>query len=286
VFVDGSFPSQAITGVVPGRGLSIGWNKDLAQGTHHAGLGEVDLFVGSGAAQFGGFNIFQVQAIRVTAGTYNPSTGAVSLTTNIPHTLAVGGAFKLTAVGGTFTSVSTDLAKLNGARTAIAGTAGSTLNFTAPIALDILTITGGLIVFSGDIEAGVVNTAVGVSGSLLATDGYGNTRLGGALVHGAMQTVASLANAGTVTVAPNTSMVLIRNSASIATAAVVLPAPAAFQFSAGAELELNFQNPIGALSVTAASGATVVNPPTAIAVAGASANFVNSGSIWLRRIAI
>jgi parallel beta-helix repeat protein len=124
--------------------------------------------------------------------------------------------------------------------------------------------------------------AVGVAGSLLANDGMGNTRLGGALLHGAMQIVASLANAGTVTVSASTSMVLIRNSASIATATIVLSTPLPNQFTTGAELELNFQNPVGALSW---SGASVSNPPTAIAAAGASVSFINSGTTWLRRIA-
>ena len=143
----------------------------------------------------------------------------------------------------------------------------------APGGVDFLQIAGD----------GTIKTSVGVAGSLLANDGLGNTRLGGALVHGAMQTVASLANAGTVTVNQHTSMVLIRNSASIASATIVLPAPTASAYVAGSELELNFQNPIGALTW---SGATVSGAPTAIAVAGASANFVNNGTIWLRRIAI
>ena len=133
--------------------------------------------------------------------------------------------------------------------------------------------------------AGVVDTTVGVGGSLFASDGHGNARLGGGLVHGAMQT-AALVNAGTVTVNKNTSFVLIRNSASIASASVVLPAPDNLAFAAGAELELNFQNPVTALTVTAAVGASVVNPPTAIATAGASVSFINSGTTWLRRIAI
>jgi hypothetical protein len=123
-------------------------------------------------------------------------------------------------------------------------------------------------------------SATGVGGSLLANDGYGNTRLGGALVHGAMQS-APLVNGGTVTVNPSTSFVLIQNSTSIAAATIVLPAPLAGQYAAGAELELNFQNP-----VTAVTWSPSGIGPTTIAQAGASVLFIKSGTVWLRRIAI
>jgi hypothetical protein len=245
----------------------------------------VDFLLGEGAGTPGGFDFLQVTVIKPTSlVSYDPATGIVSLTTDRAHTIQPGGAFVIT-LSGTDNNGGFDVFRMSGGYTAMTGTTGTTLIYTTARALSVLTITGGTVTPNGT-GGGLIKTEVGLNGSLLANDGYGNTRLGGALVHGAMQTWGTLANAGTVTVNANTSMVLIRNAASIATASVVLPAPASFQFSAGAELELNFQNPIGALTVTAASGATVVNPPTAIPVAGASANFVNNGSIWLRRIAI
>jgi hypothetical protein len=77
-------------------------------------------------------------------------------------------------------------------------------------------------------------------------------------------------------------MVLIRNSASIAAATIVMPAVAPSQYVNGAELELNFQNPIGALTWSP----VISGAPTTITQAGASVNFINSGTVWLRRIAI
>ena len=221
--------------------------------------------------------------IRVTSGTYNPVTGIVSLTTAIPHTVLPGGVFALSSVtgtDGTDTGIA-DVLRLNGSHVANSDTTGTTLTFTTALGMTILTITGGIVV-PAHTGGGLVNTAVGVAGSLLANDGYGNTRLGGALVHGAMQT-APLVNAGTVTVLPNTGKVLIQNTSSIASASVVLPVPVANQYALGAELELNFQSPVGAVTW---SGAPAVNPPTAIAVASASVNFIYSGTAWLRRIAI
>jgi polygalacturonase len=134
---------------------------------------------------------------------------------------------------------------------------------------------------SGDI--GVVETTRGLNGSLLANDGYGNTRLGGGLTHGAMQT-AALVNAGTVTVDANTSFVLVQNTTSIATASVVLPALVSSAYRAGMELEINFQNPVGALTVSAAAGASVVGAPTTVTTARSSMQFINTGTVWTRRI--
>ena len=108
-------------------------------------------------------------------------------------------------------------------KTATVGTTGTTINFTCRYKSKDRGISTGIVTPSG-VGGGLVNTAVGIGGSLLANDGLGNTRLGGALVHGAMQT-ATLAAGGTVTVNPNTSLVLVQNASSIATGAVVLPAP-------------------------------------------------------------
>ena len=378
-FVAGTTPTVAITGAVPGKGLTIGWNDALAPGTNRPGLGEVDFYVGGGLGAAAGFNFFQVVAASIVSGTYNSTTGAAVLTMNMPHTLMPGNWFELQAVSGTAVGVGFDWLFLNGVWVAtaatngapvaaagnsyatgtgvvtltttaphgiIAGTSfalngvtgtaptgafvanlngtwtatsvtgttitfttlpglgaltitggqvsGSMLAFTAPIGLDILTLAGGnLFVAGGSGPLGAVRTSAGIGGSLLANDGWGNTRLGGALVHGALQ-APTVANGGTYTILPNTSFVAIRNSASLASATIVLPDPMSIPgggeaypvpaVGGGNELEINFQNPVGALTVVAGGTLTVSGAPTSIAAAGTSINFLQHGNAWLRRI--
>ena len=145
----------------------------------------------------------------------------------------------------------------------------------APGGFNFLQVTNG----------GAINSSVGVGGSLLANDGYGNTLLGGALAHGAAQ-VQSLANAGTLTINPNTSMVLVQNSASIATGTIVLPTPPGQAFtSQNAELEINFRNGVGGLTVLPGGTLTLAPAITGLSVpAGASLNFIQTGTAWVRRI--
>ena len=257
--------------------------KGLTVGINYGGRNEVDFLIGAdGQSPLpGGFNFIKTHWVNVHVVSGTNTGGNVSVITSPAHGINPGDLFNISSVSG----VGGDIQSANGKFIAAAGTGGTTLNYTISAVLDVQSIASGNINHML-LDGGVIDTTAGVNGSLLANDGYGNTRLGGALVHGAMQTVASLANAGTVTVNANTSFVLIRNSASIAAATVVLPAAASSQYATGAELELNFQNPVGALTVTAASGASVVNPPTAITQAGASASFINSGTAWLRRIAI
>ncbi len=262
-FLDGS---QTATGGTGGTTLNY---------TDTAGIGGIRAFTGGTVTLPGGAQV------SVTGGSYTSGSGAVSLTTASAHGLSVGDTFVVSVLSDGDPAITS----LNGSHTATAGTTGSTLDFTDSTGLSItFAITAASIVPAGSAGAAVDST-VGVSGSLLANDGLGNTRLGGALVQGAMQT-ASLVNAGTITVNHNTGFVLIQNTTSIATASVVLPAPQAGQFANGAELELNFQNAVGALTVTAATGASVVNPPTAVSTAGASFNFINVGTVWTRRIAL
>jgi len=392
--VGGSNPAVAIAGGVAGFGLSIGWNDELAAGTHKQGLGETDFYLGPGLGRIGGFNFFQVIAALITSGTYNSTTGAVSLVINQPHTLlppqvavpgntpplpggpgsnfslfglagtaagagsdwtvltdnwsasagttgglvsssgntytsgtgvvvlttvaahgiGAGTSFSLAAVTGTAPAGSV-VSNLNGIWTATSVTSttitftavsglgaltitggqvsGTTLAFTAPTGLDITAITGGgLYVAGGDGQLGAVDVTRGISGSILANDGYGNLRLSGALVHGKTQVVSSFANGATSTILPNNSMVLVRNSASIATGTIVLPDPtSAFESYPGAggfnELEVNFQNPVGSLTISASGGLTVMGGAsitTPVATAGASINFIQNGTNWLRRI--
>jgi hypothetical protein len=96
--------------------------------------------------------------------------------------------------------------------------------------------------------------------------------------------LADVTSGGTVTVDPDTSFVLIQNTVSIAAATVVLPALSSISHRVGRELEINFQNPVTALTVTAAAGASVVGAPTTVTTARSSVQFINTGTVWTRRI--
>jgi hypothetical protein len=251
--------------------------KGLTVGVNYNGSNETNFIVGADNSA-GGFDFLKAKwvPVRVTGGTN--TGGAISMTTDVPHGVAVGDLFGLSAVIG----VGADIISVNGRHVATAGTTGTMLNCTISAVLGVTSITSGN-VNHGYIDGGVIDTASGVNGSLLANDGFGNTRLGGALTHGAMQT-AALVNAGTVTVNANTSFVMVTNTTSIASASVVLPAFPASAYAAGAELEINFQNPVGALTVSAAAGASVAGAPTTVTTARSSVQFINTGTVWTRRI--
>ena len=289
-WVSSTTPANTIGAGLPGRGLVVSWNNAPAAGTGLPGLGEVDFYVGVGQGHPGGFNFFQVASINIVSGTYTSSTGAVTLATSAPHGLSAGSVFGLINVTGTAAGAGTDWTLLDGPQKATAGTTGSTLNCTIATGKDITAITGGGVSTAGAEVAGVVNTSVGIGGSLLANDGYGNLRLSGALVHGALQNYGTLTSGGTVTIQPNTSFVLVQNAGSLAALTVVLPNPGAgFAYPVPAvggnnELEINFQNPVGALTVVAGGTLTVSGAPTTIAAAGTSINFLQHGNAWLRRI--
>lgn len=244
--------------------------------------------------------------VAITGGTVG--TAIVTLATTTPHGLVVGSRFGLslvlgkTAAFGDHTNLG-DIGKLTGAWIATgdnAGTSGTTINFSLTTAvaglptpqtgLDILAIEAGAINVS-ELDSGVIDASVGLptgsiaGGSLLAVDGYGNARLSGALAHGAAQAQA-LANNGTVMVLPNRSLVLVQNGSSIANGTLVLPVPSASSFaSANAELEVNFQSPVGSLFVLPGGTLTISFAPTiAGLVAGSSVSFLQYGSTWLRRI--
>jgi hypothetical protein len=86
---------------------------------------------------YNGFFVMQTPGATIASGTYNPSTGAVSLTTAAPHALGATELFSLSGMTGTG-----NFANLNSTFTATSGTTGSTINFTAQTGLT-LTITGG-----------------------------------------------------------------------------------------------------------------------------------------------
>jgi hypothetical protein len=131
-------------------------------------------------------------------------------------------------------------------------------------------------------NAGTVNTAVGVSGSLVKVDGYGNLRIGGAQCHGSLQK-QTLLNGNTLTVNANTDFVYVANGASIATGTVTLPV-ASFGANAYQEVEILFAQQVGALTVNAAGTYTVQNAPTSVTVNSTSFAFILDGTVWRRRI--
>jgi hypothetical protein len=282
--VSGTTPQLPVNSVpaLPSRGLTVGWNYSAGV----PGRGEVDFYVGRDSGAPGGFDFLQIQPVVVTTGTYTSGTGAVSLTTSIPHALLPGSVFALINVTGS----GADLALLSGAQTATTGTTGSTLNFTIATGRAITAITGGLVAANGGGAEGAIDITRGVAGSLFANDGYGNTRFGGALVHGSLQTGGTfppqtIVTGGTVTIPSNVSFVMVRCAGSLAAATISLPSPVlsgSFQTLAGSELEINFQNLVGALTF---SGSSTEGPvPTSITTAHTSLAFVYNGSTWVRRI--
>ena len=132
-------------------------------------------------------------------------------------------------------------------------------------------------------NAGTVNTGVGVSGSLLATDGYGNTRVGGALCHGGYQN-GTIANGGTLTILPNVDFVAVQNAASIAAGTIVLPTPPANALASHYELEILYISQIGTLTISPPGGYIVQNAPTSMPTASGCHKFVLDGTTWRRRI--
>lgn len=90
----------------------------------------------------------------ITAGTYVSATGAASVTTAAAHGLLPGDTFELSALTGTGA-----FASLDGEWTAIAGTAGTTLNFTATVGLGAATITGGTLATGGILPVSVLSVA-------------------------------------------------------------------------------------------------------------------------------
>ena len=81
----------------------------------------------------------------ISSGTYNSTTGAVSLTVPAGLAPSVGTQVCVTGLIGT----GTNLASLNGVYTTTSGTGGTTINFTAATGLGSITITGGFIMISG-----------------------------------------------------------------------------------------------------------------------------------------
>lgn len=86
----------------------------------------------------------------ISSGTYNGTTGAVSMVTAAAHGLNPGDTFEISGMTGTGS-----FANLNGEWTATAGTTGTTLNFVAATGLT-LTITGGTLGSGGALACKVL----------------------------------------------------------------------------------------------------------------------------------
>jgi hypothetical protein len=87
----------------------------------------------------------------VSSGTYNSTTGAVSITTAAAHGLNPGDTFELSSLTGTG-----GYASLDGEWTATSGTTGTTLNFTGPTGLGSTTLTGGTVGSGGALDVDVL----------------------------------------------------------------------------------------------------------------------------------
>jgi hypothetical protein len=77
-------------------------------------------------------------ALTVSSGTYNSTTGVITLTMSAPITFGPGPAVVLSAVTGTGA-----FASLDGTWTSIAPTSGSTVTLQGPVGAGAATITGG-----------------------------------------------------------------------------------------------------------------------------------------------
>lgn len=82
---------------------------------------------------------YEGSALTISSGTYNSTTGIVTLTMSAPIDFGPGDAIVVASLTGT----GTNLATLNGTWTAAAGTTGSTVVYQAPTGEGAITITGG-----------------------------------------------------------------------------------------------------------------------------------------------
>jgi hypothetical protein len=81
---------------------------------------------------------FIAAALTISSGTYNNTTGVITLTMSAPITFGPGDAVVISALTGTGA-----FASLNGTYTAIAPTSGSTVTLAGTAGVGASTITGG-----------------------------------------------------------------------------------------------------------------------------------------------
>lgn len=90
-------------------------------------------------------------ALTVSSGTYNTTTGVISLVMSAPVTFGPGDSLVLSALTGTGA-----FATLNGTWTAIAPTTGTTVTLAGPLAAGAATITGGTATPGSGVGAGSI----------------------------------------------------------------------------------------------------------------------------------
>jgi hypothetical protein len=144
----------------------------------------------TGTGVTAGTQITGPTTVTIASGTYTSGSGAVSLTMSSTAALAPGASFTLSGMTGTGA-----FAQLNGTWTATGGTAGTTVNFTAPTGLT-LTITGGNLVANGGIGLYTINLSQTV-GSETMTAGTGISINAGAY------TALTITNANNFTISGN-----------------------------------------------------------------------------------
>lgn len=82
---------------------------------------------------------YNASALTISSGTYNTTTGVVTLTMSAPINFGVGDDIIVSSLTGT----GTNLASLNGNFVTLAGTTGSTVVYNAGAGLGATTVTGG-----------------------------------------------------------------------------------------------------------------------------------------------
>ncbi len=93
----------------------------------------------------------------VSAGAYNNTTGAVTLTTSAPHGLVPGDTIFVSAAAGTGS-----FASINGPQTLVTGTGGTSLVFNVATGLT-MTITGATVGTGGLLDVNVLEMQIGNS---------------------------------------------------------------------------------------------------------------------------
>jgi hypothetical protein len=144
----GTFKSGSVSGYIsyvapggvtagsPNTNLNLGQVSDVIQGANIPSFGGSDGLLG-----VQGFFVNGVWSSSVSSGTYNPATGAVSLTLATALSITVGSYVSL-SLGGTGS-----VSSAAGLQIATAGTTGTTLNYTIATGLT-MTITSGSVTAS------------------------------------------------------------------------------------------------------------------------------------------
>jgi hypothetical protein len=107
---------------------------------------------------------FIASALTISSGTYNDTTGVITLTMSAPITFSPGAAVVISSLTGTGA-----FAALNGTWTSIAPTTGSTVTLQGPIGAGASTITGGSAVLGSGANAALPCTVLEVQATNCVT---------------------------------------------------------------------------------------------------------------------